>query len=135
MVAPAQFRGRFTGKLGVSACHPRLLPRVARALWHALDDDGGACRRCSSSAGTEWYCSRVKARLATSGLRSWPMRPSRPEICYARLERALPETNRGWVAKFAGPVYRATGQRQTINPRGNEFGREVVTPQSHRSPR
>src|SRR5262245_42183930 len=76
MVAPAQFRGRFTGKLGVSACHPRLLPRIARALWHALDDDGGACRRCSSCAGTEWWCSRVKARFATSDLRSWPVRPS-----------------------------------------------------------
>src|SRR5262245_58702011 len=61
--------------------------------------------------------------------------PSRPEICYARLERALPETNRGWVAKFAAPVYRATGQRQTINLRGHAFGREVVTPQSHRSSR
>src|SRR5262245_13752243 len=82
MVAPAQFRGRFTGKLGVSARHPRLLPRLARALRHALDDDGGACRRCSSCAGTEWRCSRVKARLATSGLRSWPMQPS--NSCHRR---------------------------------------------------
>src|SRR5262249_41942194 len=82
MVAPAQFRGRFTGNLGVSARHPRLLPRLARALRHALDDDGGACRRCSSCAGTEWRCSRVKARLATSGLRSWPMQPS--NSCHRR---------------------------------------------------
>src|SRR5215471_7862184 len=36
--------------------------------------------------------------------------PSRREICYARLERTLPETNRGRVVKLAAAVYRATWQ-------------------------
>src|SRR5262249_19673681 len=116
MVAPAQFRGRFTGKLGVSAGHPRLLPQLARALRHALDDDGGARRRCSPCARTKWWCSRVKARSAAWGGLVLPPcalqfpSPSRREICYARRERAFPETNRGRVVKLAAAVYRATGQ-------------------------
>src|SRR5262245_40287972 len=114
MVAPAQVWGRFTGKLGVSARHPRLLPHLARALWHALDDNGGARRRCSSRTRTERWCSRVKeGRIGRLGLA--PMRPSnfhlRRDERFATLGwRTSPETNRGRVVKLAAAVYRATWQ-------------------------
>src|SRR5262249_9398168 len=53
VVAPAQFRRRLGGELGVFAWHSGSLPHVAGTLWDAVDDDGAGCRR-----GPSWIPGR-----------------------------------------------------------------------------
>src|SRR6516165_6432440 len=110
MVAPAQFRRRFAGQLGVSAGHPRLLPRLACALRDAVDADGGARRRRPSCPRTKWWRRRMNARATALGCGLAPCAPisvtAETTIWYFRLE-AL-RSDQGWVVKFAPGAYRAT---------------------------
>src|SRR5262249_25432295 len=127
MVAPAQFRRRFTGKLGVSARHPRLLPHLAGALRHALDDDGGARRQCSSCARTEWWRSHLKARSVASGrlvlAHASPNFYHRRDEKFATLDGNAPCASRTGAALSNSPrlFIEQQGKWQTINLRGNEF--------------